>query len=48
MIPENEKILTNYPFAKLEPPIKLVEGLGGYDGTIGDEPGGEHKGELIM
>jgi len=44
MIPENEKILTNYPFAKLEPPIKLVEGLGGYDGTIGDEPGGEHKG----
>lgn len=44
MIPENEKVLINYPFEKLEPPVILVEGLGGYDGTIGDEPGGEHKG----
>lgn len=44
MISQNERILTNYPFEKLEPPVVLVEGLGGYDGTIGDEPGGEHKG----
>lgn len=41
---ENEKILQNYPFEKLEPPVELVEGLGGYDGTIGDEQGVEHKG----
>jgi murein DD-endopeptidase MepM/ murein hydrolase activator NlpD len=39
-----EKILQNYPFEKLDPPVILVEGLGGYDGAIGDERGGEHKG----
>lgn len=44
MVPQEEKILENYPFEKLNPPIILVEGLGGYDGVIGDEPGAEHKG----
>jgi len=47
MIPENEKILTNYPFAKLEPPIKLVEGLGGMTERLGTSRAGNTR-ELIM
>jgi murein DD-endopeptidase MepM/ murein hydrolase activator NlpD len=44
MVPQKFKILQNYPFAKLDPPIILVEGCKEYDGVIGDPPGVMHKG----
>ena len=44
MIPKQQKILKNYPFEKLKPPVLLVEGYKEYDGVIGDEPGKLHQG----
>lgn len=44
MVPKKQKILQNYPFEKLNPPVILVEGCKAYDGAIGDEPGKPHKG----
>jgi len=39
-----EKILKCYPFALLDPPIRLVEGFKSYNGVLDDEAGKEHKG----
>lgn len=44
MVPESEKILKNYPFEKLKPPVLLVEGFGAYNGVLRDEPGKPHNG----
>ena len=38
------KLLKCYPFAKLEPPVKLVEGFKAYDGVLGDKKGDLHRG----
>lgn len=38
------RILKYYPFAKLDPPIRLIEGFSAYDGNLGDEIGDPHKG----
>lgn len=44
MTPKREKILKNYPFEKLEPPVLLVEGFSAYNGVLRDEPGKPHNG----
>lgn len=38
------KILKCYPFAFLNPPVRLVEGFAAYDGALGDKRGALHKG----
>lgn len=38
------KILENYPFPSLNPPVILVEGFAAYDGNLKDEVGASHKG----
>jgi murein DD-endopeptidase MepM/ murein hydrolase activator NlpD len=38
------KLLKCYPFIEQEPAVRLVEGFKAYDGVLGDEKGGTHKG----
>lgn len=39
-----KKFLKCYPFALLNPAVKLVEGFAAYSGVLGDKPGDPHKG----